>query len=318
MTSVLTVRQAFDEYLSRIELNPARIQTASQRYNAVKTALEAALPGKTVKRIGSFQRATKIRPIDLGDGLDVDMLVVYRPFTKFAGPGEKSISPSDMLTEVRSALKSNDVYRVMDPKSDAPVVTLEYSDLDEFKVEIVPAFIDHTGQHSHGNTGIDCYIVPGRSGSWQVADYDWDAMYVSVVNQSKQSNQTLVPLIKTVKAYFRSAEIPIGSFHTDVLVTKVMQVAYADWAQRDAVSWAIQHAFARFLSDSSEQVKKPIRLPDSFSPPVDSGLSSVTLIQIATFLEKKAEEAWTICDISDDSKAVQAWGLFLGSPFPGA
>lgn len=65
--ATLPVDEAFREALGRIELNPSRVELASQRYNAVKASIESALPGKTLRQIGSFQRKTKIRPVDLSD-----------------------------------------------------------------------------------------------------------------------------------------------------------------------------------------------------------------------------------------------------------
>jgi len=76
-----SVNEAFIELLKRIELNPARVTLASQRYNAIKTTVENALPGKTVSQIGSFQRKTKIRPADLGDALDIDAVVNFKRFS---------------------------------------------------------------------------------------------------------------------------------------------------------------------------------------------------------------------------------------------
>ena len=82
-----TVNEAFEELLRRIELNPARVELASQRYSAVKNTIERVLPGKYVSQIGSFQRKTKIRPIDLGDSLDVDAVVSFGRFTQYATDG---------------------------------------------------------------------------------------------------------------------------------------------------------------------------------------------------------------------------------------
>jgi len=39
-----TVADAFTELLKRIELNPARVTLASQRYSAIKATIEGALP----------------------------------------------------------------------------------------------------------------------------------------------------------------------------------------------------------------------------------------------------------------------------------
>ena len=88
-----TVADAFLELLKRIELNPARVTLASQRYNSVKTTIESALPGKAVSQIGSFQRKTKIKPADLGDALDIDAVVNFGRFYKYAGAGESGMTP---------------------------------------------------------------------------------------------------------------------------------------------------------------------------------------------------------------------------------
>lgn len=132
-----TVAEAFNELLKRIELNPARVTLASQRYNAIKTTIEGALPGKTVSQIGSFQRKTKIRPAGLGDALDIDAVVSFGRFYKYAGVGESGTTPSNALEIIRRALVSNETYRVMTPEKDHPVVTLQYA--DDMKIELTPA-----------------------------------------------------------------------------------------------------------------------------------------------------------------------------------
>ncbi len=93
--------EAFDELLSRIELNPTRVTLASQRYNAIKAAIENALPDKSVRQIGSFQRKTKIRPLDLSDKLDIDAIVSFGPFRRFATDGRGVRAPR--LRSKRSA-----------------------------------------------------------------------------------------------------------------------------------------------------------------------------------------------------------------------
>ena len=130
-----SVNEAFEELLRRIELNPARATVASQRYNAVKAAIESALPGKTVSQVGSFQRKTKIRPADLSDGLDIDAVVSFMRFTQYA-VGGNGVTPAGALEAVRRALTSNEIYRVMEPEKDHPVVTLQYA--DDMKIELIP------------------------------------------------------------------------------------------------------------------------------------------------------------------------------------
>jgi Second Messenger Oligonucleotide or Dinucleotide Synthetase domain len=186
-----TVADAFIELLKRIELNPARVTLASQRYNAIKMTIEGALPGKTVSQIGSFQRKTKIRPADLGDALDVDAVVNFKRFTEYARSGDGT-SPSQALETVRRALASNETYRVMTPQKDHPVVTLQYA--DDMKLELTPAFADATGARPHPGTAIDCYIIGTASGDWEPAELikkcerlDWALCAIP----SSQSSQRL-------------------------------------------------------------------------------------------------------------------------------
>ena len=68
---IATVSAGFKELLKRIELNPTRVALASQRYNAVADRIARELPGCEVRQVGSFQRRTKIRPLEEDDPLGV-------------------------------------------------------------------------------------------------------------------------------------------------------------------------------------------------------------------------------------------------------
>src|SRR4051794_32940684 len=107
------VDEAFTELLRRVELNQSRAELASQRYNAVKATIETALPGKSVRQVGSFQRKTKIKPVDLSDRLDVDAIVSFGRFSNYAAPQAGGITPSKALDIIRRALSSNQTYRLM-------------------------------------------------------------------------------------------------------------------------------------------------------------------------------------------------------------
>jgi len=310
----LTVRAAFAELLHRIELNPTRVGLASQRYNAVKKTIEAALPGKTVRQVGSFQRKTKIRPIDFGDELDIDAVVSFGPAYKFAPPGENGITPIKALQIVRSALTSNEIYKVMEPTTDAPVVVLQYK--DKFKIELAAAYIDKMGQRFHGPGGPDCYIVAGSDGSWLPADYDYDSVIISGLNQAPFIQNSLVPFIKIAKAYLRGMEVPLKSFHVEILVALTIPSTLLEW-HKQQYTWGFNHILASFLGKAGALLWQPVSLPDSFSEPIDSNLSPLQAFYYHSWFEQKSQEAWRICKLSDECEAVEAWNCFFGSPFPG-
>lgn len=321
----LTVTDAFAELLRRIELNETRVTLASQRYQAIKKTLEAKLPGMVVKQIGSFQRRTKIKPQDLSDALDLDAIITFKSFTAYAPEGQGT-TPASALQTVKTALVSDDTYRIMKPQNDSPVVVLQYA--DDFKIELVPAYIDMTGQHDHGTLGIDCYIVPEPGGRhWQVADYDYDAAVISATNQRADVAGMLIPFIKIAKSYLRTANVPLKSFHTEVLATLIVSKSIATWSNQK-LTWGYQHLLADFLSSAPALLvgstlltmgsPMPVSLPGSFSPAIDSGLDNNEISKLVAFLKERSEIAWKICALKDETQAVTAWRNFIGDPFPAA
>jgi len=306
-----TVGEAFTELLKRIELNPTRVALASQRYNAVKTTIEGTLPGKTVSQIGSFQRKTKIRPADLGDALDIDAVVSFGRFYKYAGAGESGTTPSNALETVRRALVSDKTYRVMTPKKDHPVVTLQYA--DDMKIELIPAFADATGAHPHPGASIDCYIIGTSSGDWESADYDYDAAIISSLNG--MTKQRLVPTAKIVKTYFRNVEMPLKSFDTELLVATIVPAIVAAWDAKN-YSYGYEFILAQFLREASGLLTNPVQLQGSYTPPVDSGLTKSQLAGLGTFLKDRADEAWMLAKLEDKGQALRGWSDFFGDPLP--
>jgi Second Messenger Oligonucleotide or Dinucleotide Synthetase domain len=306
-----SVDEAFRELLRRIELNESRVALASQRYSAVKATIESALPGKSIRQVGSFQRKTKIRPADLSDRLDVDAVVSFGHFYQYAASNTDGVTPSKALDIVRRALGSNQIYRVMPQQLDHPIVRLEYA--DQMAIELIPAYEDHTGQFPRPAGQPACYIVGTSSGSWRAADYDYDAQTISTLNAS--SDTKLVPTIKLVKAYLRNATVPLKSFHTEILVANIIPSTITDWRAKH-YSYGYHHLLATFLSQASRAVTTPVTLQGSYSPPTNSGLSQSTLASVGTFLAARAEFAWKLCADTSLGSALAGWREFFGDGFP--
>ena len=80
----------------------------------------------------------------------------------------------------------------------APTVTVTYG--DDIQVQLVPALIDMIGKDQWGRDlgfiGRGDRVV--KNGTWQMADYDHEADYIS--RQNKASSEYLVPTIKILKA----------------------------------------------------------------------------------------------------------------------
>jgi hypothetical protein len=297
--------------LTRLELNPARATLASKRYNAVKEHIEGTLSGATVRQIGSFQKRTKIRPLDLSDDLDVDGLVVLGPAHTIASPGAAGLTPPAALSRVSAALRDAKTYRLMQPEIDAPTVTLEYA--DKFRMELAVGYEDHTGARPRPS-GPSCYLVAGQT-QWLPADYDFDAQVISSLNGVPTHSGAIVPVIKLAKQYLRGAHVPLNSFHVEILVCLTLPAAIAPWTAKGQ-TWGYQHAFAAVLSSARPFMASGLRLPNSYSPAVTSGLPEEELRTIGVFLEKAGALAWDICREPAPDVAVERWRTFFGEPFP--
>lgn len=304
------VGDAFREFLSRIELNSTRVALASQRYMHVKRTIENAIPGASVRQIGSFRKYTKIRPLDLGDALDVDVLVSLYAAREYARPGEGANS-TEALAALFRAVRRPETFRAMEPQQDAPVVELEYA--DEFKIELVPAIENATGHKTHAD-GTNAYWVPKPGGGWMDADYDYDAEFVSRLNQSADLSGKLVPTIKLLKAFVRGRSLPLKSYHAEVIATLALWERAREW-NRAGRTWDFPHAFAAILEDCRQYMTGPIALPGSFSPPTDSGLGA-ELTDVAEYLREAGAIAWKVCAEASDARALNGWLDVFGDPFP--
>ncbi|MCL4318828.1 MAG: hypothetical protein M1596_02890 [Firmicutes bacterium] len=307
MGSPSDVDRAFDEYLHRIELNPARVAKISERYNSVKKQIESQLNGAKVKQVGSFQRKTKIRPITDNDNLDIDALVILSRAERFV---EDGLSPSRAMEKVRDSLKSDDTYKTMRPHSDSPVVVLKYA--DGFQFEFIPAYIDGTGKYIK-RTEPASYLVATSKG-WMPNDYDYDAECITALNQSSTVQGKLVPFIKIIKMFSRDHEIPLKSFHTELLVAISLIPRLKDW-EAHGYTWGYKHMLAEYFSAAARSVQTPAHLSGSVTPLQDSHLSSKQLISIGKDFKTLGEETWKLCKV-DGPQGVRAWARFMGSRFP--
>ncbi len=308
-SSINSVAQGFKELLARVELNPARTSLASQRYKAVSDRIQIALPSKEVRQIGSFQRKTKIRPLDNRDTLDIDAIVCFGDARKYAIDGS-GVSPAQAIDAVRKALETDRTYKLMKPESDAPTVILSYA--DGFSIELVPCYREVTGKYPR-NGGPSCYIVGTPSGSWVPADYDYDAAVISGLNQLSTIEQSIVPSIKMVKAFLRGKQVGLKSFHIEILCSHLIPKALFSWQGKH---WGYHHVLAYFLSNAHSLLDGPVGIPNSYSPKVDSGWNAFSLTRIGQTLVELGKEAWEICGDDSEARALGRWREFFGDPFP--
>jgi len=314
----MSTTAAFAELLRRIELNPDRVKEASQHYWTVKDWIESTLPGSLVKQVGSFQRHSKIRPASLSrlqlflaghedyTPIDMDALVCVGNATTWAPPYQ-GIMPSDILGLVRRALDSHGTYK-MKAEIDSPTVTLSYA--NEFKIELIPCFRDWTSLEAK-LLSPPRYLVASEFGGWKLADYEYDAQYITSINQSL--NGRLIPGIKIVKAFIRNYGLPIKSFHVEIIcatmVTELLQSL-----EQAQLSWDYRHFFVTFLMVLPVVLRQPLALPGSFSPPQQIAPENAERLLYA--LKTCTDLCLKLCALPDSQDSLDAWRVLIGYPFP--
>ena len=301
----MTLAEAFEEFRGRLELDASYDALVQQRHIAVRQYVERRFHRARTQLIGSLQRRTRIDPQQGLQGFDIDILVELGDFQRFVPQG--GVAPSDAMDSVESTVKGNVNYRRMGAYEDQPTIIIPYS--DGSTVELVPAYRDNT---SLNNPPGRAYWVP-RAGRWALADYDFDAQYVSNMNQSFL--RKVVPCIKMLKAWRRNLVPLLRSYHLEVLVCAILpRVIKAIEKQGSSLPWPLL-LYGLFLN-LQDTIYYPAQIPGSLSEPADYYLDNSDRQRIAKAAEVSTNYAKLAFDVPP-TKAMQMWRELLGTPFPG-
>lgn len=301
----MTLAEAFVEFRQRLELDASYDAIIQQRHNAVRQFLVRHLPLARTQLIGSLQRRTRIDPQQGLQGFDIDILVELGGFQGFVSQG--GVGPSDAMDSMEIAVQGNANYRRMGAYEDQPTIIIPYG--DGSSVELVPAYRDNTYLH---NPRGRAYWVP-RAGRWVLADYDFDAQYVSNMNQLY--DRKTVPCIKMVKAWRRNLVPLLRSYHLEVLVCAILPgVIRAIEKQGSSLPWPLL-LYGLFLN-LQDAIYYPAQIPGSLSEPADYYLDNSDRQRIAKAAEVSTNYAKSAFDVPP-TKAMQMWRELLGTPFPG-
>lgn len=305
-----TVRDAFDYCKSGLELNKTFQDEITTRHNAVRNWIESVNPSIETKLIGSLQRQTRIQPRS-NDEFDIDILVVLGKFYSWVPYG--GVTPYDALSNVENIVSTNQRYNRMGPETDSPAVSIEYA--NKVKVELIPAYVDNIGQMPNGValSKKGGYWIP-KNNQWVIADYDYDEVYISIVN--KNTDGLLIPTIKILKAIKRKHFPNFKSYYLEILAANILPGFIAYKKERNEQFYYPQLVWAFFLWASSE-VKKRIVMPGSNCSVFDGNIPVVE----AAFLSSQFDELTRLCGkallIENQSEAIGAWRDIIGEPFPG-
>ena len=229
----VAVRQRFSRFVGNLDLSKEEIERGESRAAGVVGSLNRAYYGDTnsgnlAVTVGSWGKATAITP-----SVDVDLYYVvpqelFERFNSYHGNGQ-----SALLNDVRNRLLVS--YPQTQISGDGQVVIVGFNKLPQ--IEIAPCIQDRDGR----------FILPNSNGggSWISADPVAEAQSLNVVDAQCSANCR--PLVRIMKQWRVHCNVPIKSFHIELLVQEFLPQSswknhdhfYYDWLVRDFLRYLI-------------------------------------------------------------------------------
>ncbi len=306
---VTNVKQAFDEFKSRLELSNSFQEKVTIHHNAIRRWIESYDPKIKTKLIGSLQRKTRIQP-RTSDTFDIDILVILESFERWVVTG--GITPKDALDKLEDIVSEHGTYNRMGLETDSPTIVINYE--DNTKVELVPAYIDNIGQYADGTLAFPKgrgYWIPKRN-KWVLADYDYDAEYIS--NKNKECEGWLIPTIKMLKAAKRNWFSEMKSYHLEVLATFIIPLL-VEYYKSQNFQLSFPSLVYGFFLYAKDEVLKSCSIEGSKSPAASEYMDFNQKRYLADKFGKIADYCDRIIRL-DGRNGIEGWRKLFKEPFP--
>jgi len=277
-----TVREAFQTFISSLELTSAEQNEATRQHNVVRENLRVHLGG--IERdilSGSYSRRTAIRPLN-----DIDIFIILEEAKHGAIRGQH---PTACLEAVRAALAGaypGKAAATLQGRS----VNIAFAGTG-IAYDIVPAF----------NVSEGVYIIPDRDRkSWIKTNPEKHKEALRLANE--RAGSKLNPLIKAAKHWNAHNKKPLRSFHLEVMSYGAFKAPPASYPE------GLRDLFA-FLS-SSIAVRCPE--PAGVGPNIDDGMAQDERTRIQVALKQAAETASRAIVFEGANRMEEAHGIWRG------
>lgn len=322
-----TVNNAFSEFMKeKVNLDQEKTKTArSSRDNLIDNI--KGFSGDTdffvvykdkILRFGSFERCTKIRPID-----DIDLMLCLsgegtRTYMQsgdvFYINGSDSDSENGLMTDNTNYLNSTKVinrfitklsdlqdYSKAEMHKNHEAATLQLKSYT-WNFDIVPCFYTYT----------DFYLIPDGSGNWKKADPRIDNERITDINQ--KHNGKLLELVRLVKYWNnRKVTIRIGSYLLECMILQKYE------SKEASEKWWIDLEFIDLLKYLSSAILSDVDDPKGIQGNLNSfcGDDRCKISDALTNAYNKAVEASNKeLNDKDQKGAIMKWREVLGNDFP--
>ncbi|MBN1171300.1 MAG: hypothetical protein JXA67_03920 [Micromonosporaceae bacterium] len=296
-----TVSDAFNRFRANLELTGLQESTVAERQSSVRAAVARELPVIDDFLTGSYRRHTLIAPLSRAD---VDLVAVLDRSLRRRGPRA-------VLDATRRVLLKS--YPNSEVSRNGQAITIRFSD---FVVDLVPAFV--VPWWDLGGEGWD--ICDSGSDTWLRTNPRKHTELSAEIN--RRTGGRLVPTVKMIKAWNRTAGSPLRSFHLEALA----------WSTFDP-GWVPYHWFgpgvsmetdpdnvSRFFSNAECLLGR--RLPDPAQGRGDVGAYLSKSARTAAkskvkTAHQRCQRAATLHATGDHVAAAAIYRQVFGDAFPG-
>jgi hypothetical protein len=283
------VDQAFEKMREAGEITATEQRLAKTRHHRIRDKLEAVWDIDRTFLTGSYDRHTKIKPLE-----DVDIFAVVKP--DGAQGHFRHESPDRIITALVNDLDG--IFKNIEPSGMAALISMSDDD-GQATFELVPAF-------DHAISGFDA-PDPDR-GHWIRTDPNVHAQLTTAKNAACSAKW--VPFVKMVKGWNRQAGKPIPqSFLIEVMSLRLVHTPFGRY----------QDEFAALLGNIIDSADGPWADPADLGPDVDELLTPYERQEIrsaASAAAAAAEEAIYLEDNGQERKSVDKWREIFGDRMP--
>jgi hypothetical protein len=291
---MLTVAQAFEQFMKNLELHAGEEREAKRQERNVFEAMRRHLGPRESILSGSYGRNTAIRPLH-----DIDLFLIFTASTSGTG---KAVGPEEFLKRVKQALEQE--FPGKQARLQNRSVNIEFSGTG-IGFDVVPALEDPQ------RPGI--YWIPDlRKGEWIQSNPRKHIEACDAANA--RAMQRLKPLIKATKRWNQLQGKPVPSF-----LLEVMAYTGIDSFQPDGRLSVYAQGMAHLYQFMSEHIMEQWPEPAGLGPPVNGGVGQANLLQGQQRLSgatRRAARALELELVGDMLGANEIWRELLGPDFP--
>lgn len=289
-----SVREAFDEFRTRLEITQTEQDDAARRQRSVRECIQESFEVSRDFLTGSYARDTKTKPLQ-----DVDVFVVLGTSER----KRREKSPAEILEDFRACLAAKYGHGNVQP--DRHCVTVEFEKRNKtetqdgriLSIDVVPAF--DIGK---------CFEIPANSFEWMKTDPEIHAEQATKKNKALDGGW--IPLVKMIKGWNREASKPIvPSFLIEVMALDLVDGPFNNYADETR----------RFFAAAADSIERSWPDPAGVGPSVSNEMTAFMISGAKAKLreaEKLAARAFRAEQQGQAGEALSLWNAIFGTYFP--